>query len=600
VSWRKTLVLALVLTILGGLYLWDRDRIEKGKAKEEEEKKLFPWTAEQVTEVTVQRPSGPLHLVRGDKGEWLIEAPVRTPADGAQVKGFLDALLRARRERKISDDVADLQPYGLSRPETTITLKGHSPEGDRELELGNKNPTEVYYYARMRGEKTLFLISDTIRREAARDLFELRNKSLLTLALGRVQGVEISTAEKRVTLRREGESGWRITEPMSLPADGDAIDSFLFRLSRLRAVAFEDAPSKPLAEMGLAPPSKRVVVRLKDPEEERTLLLGSEEPGTGDATKPRMYSQVEGISAVALVEKQSLGDVPAVPEDWRTKALLSFDREKVNRVELRHPDGLLSVKKMGSNLWEIEAPERLPADTMKVNDLLWTLKDGRVEQFLTGESPVVSWDNPRVQVSVWSEGAKEPATLTVAGPTPEERGFYARSSAQEEVVVVAPKLVEELKKSSADQLRDKRMVNFDVPKIQRVQVIWEGRNLELVKKGEMWRMRVPQEEDVEAQKVSGFLWSVREARFEEILTQAPGPSVTGRDEPYARVTLWTEGKDPVASLTVGKEVQERPGRRYAWTGEGSPVYAIDGKVTEEMGRDLKTISSVLTSGDTKR
>jgi hypothetical protein len=600
VSWRKTLILALILVLVGGLYFWDKARIEKGKAQEEEQKKLFPWTADKVTEVMIQRPAGNLHLVREKEGDWTIREPVQARGDKEQVKLFVEALLRAARERKIVDEAIDLQPYGLASPEYTITLKGVDPDGERIVQLGGKNPTEVYHYARLQGEKSVFLVSDTVRREVSRDVFELRDKVLLSYPTSRVREAVISSGDGGVTLRREGETQWRIVDPGGYPADGDVVQSFLSRLSHLRAVAFEDAPVKSASEMGLDPPSKRIVLRLKDPEEEKILQLGQEAPADSrDPRKVRLFARVEGTPTVALVEAQSVGEVPMEPDEWRSKALLSFDRDKVERVEIRRASGIVAVRKVGSKSWEIELPERLSADAMKVNDLLWTLKDARVVRFPAGEESAISWENPDVQASLWLEGNPDPLRLMVAGPTSDSTGLYARAPAQDGVVVVSPKLAEELQHVSVQELREKRFVTFDVPKIQRVQVAWDGRNMELVRKGETWRMRGPEEEVVEPQKVTGLLWTLREAQFEEILSPPPEPSLAGKDQPRARISLWAEGKEPVASLLIGKEPQSRTGARYAWTHDGSPVYLLGAKVMEEMTRDLKEISPKLVAGEEK-
>ncbi|MGQ9655530.1 MAG: hypothetical protein ACUVXD_15840, partial [Thermodesulfobacteriota bacterium] len=103
VSWRKALILGLVLLLVGGLYLWDKERVDKGKAREEEQKRVFPWKFEDVTEVSVQRASGPLGLAREGQEGWLIREPVKAKADPEQVRTFVDSLLRARKERMISE-----------------------------------------------------------------------------------------------------------------------------------------------------------------------------------------------------------------------------------------------------------------------------------------------------------------------------------------------------------------------------------------------------------------------------------------------------------------------------------------------------------------
>ncbi len=600
-SWRRTLILAILLVLLSGLYFWDRQQVQKEKAREEEEKKIFPWSVEQLTQAVVQRPQGKLLLTRGDGEQWLIQEPVQAKGEKESVRGFLESILKVRRDRKIADDAADLEPFGLVRPEYVITLQGKEPDGERIVHLGAKNPTEVYYYARVEGEKGVFLVSDMMRREADKKVFDLRDKTLLAYPPARFRELVLSSGEQSVGLRREGETQWRIVGPENRPADGDAVQSLLFRLSRLRAAAFEDEAAKSLSEMGLDPDRKRVVMRLQDPEEEVVLRLGSLVEGGQDPQRPRVYAQVDGASSAVQVEQQSVGEIPVDADGWRSKTLMVFERDKTERVELSRGTETLSIRKSGPNTWEIEEPEKLPADSMKVNDLMWVLKDGRAARFPKGEALPASWENPLVRVRLWAEGAAEPMELLVGEEAPGGSGYYVRAPAQEEVVLVAPKFVEELRQVSVQELRERRILSFDAVNIQRLQAVWEGQTLELVRKGDAsWRKIQPQEGEMEGHRVMGLLWALRETRFEEILDRPPEPPVRGRGEPGLQVSLWADAKEPVASLGVGEELQDRPGSRYAWGGGESPVYVVGPKVMEELGRELKDMISAPPSAGGKR
>lgn len=592
VSWRKALILGLVLLLVGGLYLWDKERVDKGKAREEEQKRVFPWKFEDVTEVSVQRASGPLGLAREGQEGWLIREPVKAKADPEQVRSFVDSLLRARKERMISEEPKELSPYGLDAPEATIRLKGKGPDGEKELLIGKKNPTEVFYYASLRGEKPVFLIYDTVFQGANRQVLDLRDKSLWGLAAERVRGISIMTGSEEVSLRKEGDRLWKVESEEPLPADSNSVEALLFRLSRLRAVSFEDDASRPLGEMGLDPPVRRVVVRLEDPQEEKVLEVGSEAPsGSKEDGGPRLYVRVVGGETVGIVDARSLGEIPSRVEDWRDKTLLVFEREKVERLEIRRPEGLLSLRKGSQGQWEIEGPERLPADSLKVSDLLWALKDARVARFLKGGEPNVSWERADLEASLWLEGTAEPLRLLLAGRTPEGDGIYARAPSQSSTVVVSSRLEDELR-VPVKEVRDRRLWSFDNAKVQRIQVNWEGRVLELARKGDGWKVNLPEGnkgEEAEAMAVSGLLWTIREVKFEEVLVGQGHSSLCKMDKARVVVSLWTDRKEEMGPLVVCGELPDRPGMHHAWLKEESAAYLLGNKFLEDMKRDLKDV-----------
>jgi hypothetical protein len=341
---------------------------------------------------------------------------------------------------------------------------------------------------------------------------------------------------------------------------------------------------------------RRIVVHLKDPVEVKTLHIGREVDRGGQGS--RLYARVEGDKSIALVDSKSLGEVPVEAEHWRDRTLLDFQRDEVVRLEIRRSDGALACRKTGENAWEIVEPKRVKADFLQVNDLLWTLKDARVERFLDGAPPFASWRDPAVQVSIWLEDREDPLRLVVGGPTADGRDLFARGSAQDGAVVVSPKILEDVKVSVKD-LRERRLMRFEVPDIHRVQVVWEEQTLDLIRDGDVWRGRPPKRTEAGASEVQGLLWTLKELKFEEELEDRPSPAALGEDRPRVRITLWTAGGDAIGPLAIGKALPDPPGSGYAWMGEGSPVYVMETKILEELKRDVEEIRPDFFSGKGK-
>ncbi len=593
-SWRKTVFLGIVLALLAGLYLWDHQRVAKQKALEEEKKKLFPWKPEEVSEVVLQRPTDTIRLVREEEKGWLIKEPVRTKADQEEARRLVEGLLRSKKDRVVAEEPTDLQAYGLKEPKYVVKVRGQSPGEERSLLVGAKNPTEVYHFCQLQGQKEVFLVSDTLRRDAEKSLMELRDKNLLSFDASKVQSLKISGGKKEILLLKEEEKQWRIGEPKGLKADADAVQSLLFRLSRLRALAFEDTPSRPPSELGLDPCERKIELTLSDPEEKKVLLVGKEVElqEKGEDKKTRLWAKLEGDFPVVQVEASQVGEVPLEKDDWRSKVLVSFDRERVQRLEVIRGEQTLALRKVAQNQWEIEKPEQLGADPVKVSDLLWSLKDARASKFPGREGLGQEMLDPPVMLArIWLEAQDKPLELRLGQATPDGQGYYAKVPAQEEMVEVPSSFLEEMKKATAWELREKRFVNFEVSRARKVLLRWEGQEMELRKKGDsVWRLERPEQKELETYQVSGLLWSVREARFEAIPEQRPSDADIGMDLPQFHIELFEEGKEPVARMSVGKELKDGSGLRYAWSDPQGQVYLIGKKFLEQISRDLKSIS----------
>ncbi len=596
-SWKRTALVALVFTLLLGLYIWDHQRVEKRKSQEQEEKRIFPWKGEDVTEVILERPQGRLRLAREDRDEWSLLEPVSAKADREELSKLLDGLLGAKKDRRIADEPSDLETYGLSQPSYVLTLKAKTPPHERTLLLGAKNPTEVYHYAKIQGEKGVFLVSDVVRRDAEKPLLELRDKKILRFEPRDVERVTIEGLGQRVILRKEGEKDWKIDGAETLKADSEAVESLLFRLSRLRAVDFEDAPGD-LQSKGMEPPQKKVSLGLKEAPQEQTMLLGFEvEQGTTDGRKKRVWARVEGQNPLIQIESSQLGEIPSDADGWRSKVLLAFERDKVEKVVLRTSSRSLQLKKLAEGAWEMEEPERLPADSVKVSDLLWTLKDSRVDRFPKREElGAIEWRESVLEANVWLQGREEPLILEV-GPESPGGGRYAKAQEQEGAVVVSSKLVEELERFTPWELREKRFVGLEVSKVKRFLARWDGKEMEVVRKGEHdWELIKPQKEPVEAFKATSLLWTVREARFEEPPREKVQDLMVSSSLPKFELLAFGEGKEPLVKFVIGGEIPDKPGSYLCWCDPADRTYVVAGKLLEEIKRDIKALVPSFVEG----
>src|SRR5207244_2437014 len=127
--------------------------------------------------VAVVRRGEVVKLKREADG-WQILEPVTARGDRAKVDETLTTLTTARVDREIESAPKRLDQYGLDTPAADITLR--LKDGRQlGLQLGAKNPTGVWAYAREAGKPAVFVVSDMVLRDVTRPLVDFRDRTVL-------------------------------------------------------------------------------------------------------------------------------------------------------------------------------------------------------------------------------------------------------------------------------------------------------------------------------------------------------------------------------------------------------------------------------------
>lgn len=123
------------------------------------DKTIVTFPAQQATKVEIQMPPGQaLVLVKGEKEQWTLEAPVKRNAGADAVSEYLAALTRLRVKTFADDQPTDLKKYGLDRPALKISIDGKDGKNLAALQVGGKSADG--YYARAEGSPAVYTIDE--------------------------------------------------------------------------------------------------------------------------------------------------------------------------------------------------------------------------------------------------------------------------------------------------------------------------------------------------------------------------------------------------------------------------------------------------------
>jgi hypothetical protein len=572
--WQTTATLALVLALLGvGYYVYE---VRLGPGREEaaaRKGRVFTAETKDVTEIQLKRGGETVRLKR--EGEnWELLEPLRARGSRPTADEILANVLTAKIDREIDPNPKTPADFGLDKPaaDLTLTLKDGKTMG---VELGAKNPTGVWVYAREHGKPAVFVLGESVLRDATRPVADFRDRTVLAFDAKDVTGFEVTMPDQTLAVER-ADKGWRMTRPAPLAADGEMIGEFLDKLAAQKVKEFVADGPVATASYGLDRPTRLTIFTGRDKERVgRTLLLGRV-----DDAKKGLYVMRPGESSVLLVPDEVAKQVPKNVAVVRDKVVVSVDRDKVAKLELESPKGTVAAARE-KDQWALVAPQALPADQVEVGAVLTKLRDLRAQGFLSEDASGIAryLAKPQVRVTLTEQGGV--ATTVLLAPSTETRGgapvAYAAIAGKGPVVLVDAKVLDDLSRS-ATELRDRRLLGDLVPRdVKRVRVSAGGQTAVLERKGEDdWRMLEPTKGGANANKVNDLLYGLRGLRWKEIVAPAGQDAARfGVDAPTLEVALFKGDGGEIATVIVGKREGELA---YVRTKAQPAIYSVEGRL----------------------
>ena len=217
---------------------------------------------------------------------WQMLGPSARAAAARPVDELLANVLTAKIDREIAAKPESLADFGLDKPAADVTL---TPQGrqDARPALGAKNPTGVWVYARERDKPAVFVLGESVLRDATRPRRRLPrpDRSWRSIAKA-VTGFEIVLPDE--TLAVESADGALAAHPAgALRADTETISEFLDKLGAPKVARVRGRRPAPRATpYGLERPGRVTIHTGRDKDRvSRTLLLGKV-----DAAKKGVYA----------------------------------------------------------------------------------------------------------------------------------------------------------------------------------------------------------------------------------------------------------------------------------------------------------------------
>jgi hypothetical protein len=316
-----TLVMALVLAGLG-LYLYtvELPQQESHEQQETADKKVLLLDQQTLTGLTVKTDRHELVFARTPEKGWMMTAPLKTDADQRELQNLIRALVTGAVSRIVEDRPANLTPYGLDDPITTITIMAGT---EREtLSIGDSGPLSSTLYVLRESDRKVLLTNLAPKDFVNKTLMTFRRKDLLRLSQGDVEQIRLTYPTTEVALYQTQEkpkSKWRLRYPIEAEADQTEVRTLLFRLEDLKALGIVDpGPERDALANTLTVPKVKVAIHTA--EGDQTVKLYQPDQASGEA-----FAETTPTGPLYRINPTAIKDLTKELFTFQDKRLLGID-----------------------------------------------------------------------------------------------------------------------------------------------------------------------------------------------------------------------------------------------------------------------------------
>ena len=389
---------------------------------------------------------------------------------------------------------------------------------------------------------------------------------ILALTEPDITQVEIKKRDGADTIVKKDDSGkWSIIAPQPLPADQAAVGGVTSAVTNLTAERMVDDHASGIAAYGLDPAAIQVTFTMKDGKTS-TLSIGDDTP-TGGA----VYAMASGDPKLYTISTYNKGNFDKATKDLRDKRMMTFDQDKISRVELtshvKNATQDIEFGRVNQNDWQILKPKPLRADGWQVEEMVRKVKEANMDTTVSDEdakkaAAAFASGTPVATVKVTEAAGTQTLEVRKA-----KDDYYAKSSAVEGVHKVTKDLGEGVDKS-LDDFRNKKLFDFGFSDPTRIDFKDGAKTYTLEKSGDKW---VSAGKTMDATSVQAFIDKLRDLAATKF-------AASGFATPVVEITVVSNDGKRTEKIQISAAGDKFVARRQ---GEDA-LYELDASVVKDL------------------
>ena len=334
-----------------------------------------------------------------------------------------------------------------------------------------------------------------------------------------IEEVHVKNAAGDTTRLRRNGTDWQIIDPREAEADAGTVSSVTSSLAALEVQRVVDENPADLEQYGLSSPRLDVAFRATDQKDLQRLLVGELTPSGGD-----LYARKPPDSRVFLISSYLDATFDKTAFDFRDKAILKFERDKADGIELVGGPTALQLSRNGTD-WRIVKPIAGRADYGAAEGLVSRLSSAQMRNIVAEDATDLKpygLDRPSLTASVTSGSSRATLLLGKSG----DQGLFAKDASRPVVFTVEESLATELGKDVAEfrrkDLVDSRSFTANRVELRRGDETVTFEETKDADGTEVWRNAAGQNAD--ADKVEELLTKLSSLRA-QAFESSPHPSL---------------------------------------------------------------------------
>jgi hypothetical protein len=275
---------------------------------------------------------------------------------------------------------------------------------------------------------------------------------------------------------------------------------------------------------------------------------------------------------------------PPQPESaTKTEKVVSVAQDQLQKIRIGRPEETVTVEKAEDGKWRMLEPKQYAVDSSAIETLVRNFSEMNSERVL--EENNTDWKTFGLDPGkFWVEGTLKDGKrirVILGDDAPVGSTVYARVEGSDRLWAI-PSYVKVGMDQKAADLRDKRLLPFDLDQASRVTVKNQHGALEFGKAGTNWQIVKPGPVRADTFAVDSMIRSVRDHVYESVIDETGKPPAQYNFSPVFAVF---DAVDPsgVHTLTIGKA---RDNTYYAKTTTMPGVFRISASVAEGLDKRL--------------
>jgi hypothetical protein len=402
---------------------------------------------------------------------------------------------------------------------------------------------------------------------------------ILALTDSEVSKVDLKKKDAPETVLEKNNAGkWQLTAPKQFLADQETAGQLVTSASTVASDRVVEDKASDVSAYGLKSPSLEVDVTTKAGKTSK-LKIGDDTPTNSGA-----YAMLEGDPRVFTVASYVKSGLDKSVNDLRDKRLLTFDQDKLSRVELIAKKQDMEFGR-DKDQWQIVKPKPLRADGLQVEELIRKLKDAKMDLTVSDEDAKKAASAFASATPVATVKASDASGTQQLEVRKNKDDYYAKSSAVDGIHKVTADLGTGLDKGLED-FRNKKLFDFGFNDPNTIEMHNNGKTYAFQKTGEDWFSNGKKLDSTSVQSLLDKLRDFSASKFVDF-TAVATPSID--------LTVTSNDGKRVEKVLISKQ-----GSDYVAKRENEPsLYGLDAKPVDDLTKAASDVKEAPPSSKKK-